>query len=133
MDKVIYNKSKQRPKFINLLKIRMPVTAVASILHRITGLILILILPVIIYGLGLSLQGEDGFDQAILLVESPVGRFLFIFIAVSTFYHLLAGIRFLLIDLDIGQSLPPARWSALFVIIATIVIMLILVTGVTGL
>ena len=47
MDKVINNNTKQRPKFLNLLQIRLPVTAVASILHRITGLILLPVLPVV--------------------------------------------------------------------------------------
>lgn len=133
MEKVISNKNKQRPRFINLLKIRMPVTAVASILHRITGLMLVLMLPIIIYGLGLSLQGKEGFNQVILILKSPAGQFLFFLIIASTFYHLLAGLRFLLIDLDIGQSLTSARRSAQMVILTTIVVMVLLLTGAAGL
>lgn len=133
MDKVTYNKAKQRPKFINLLKISMPVTAVASILHRITGLILFLMLPVIIYGLGLSLQDQQGFTRAIQIMESPTGHFLNIIIMVSVLYHFLAGLRFLLIDLDIGLTLVAARWTAFIVILVTIISMVVLVSGISGL
>ncbi|MEJ2142588.1 MAG: succinate dehydrogenase, cytochrome b556 subunit [Gammaproteobacteria bacterium] len=133
MEKVIYNKAKQRPKFINLLKIRMPITAVVSILHRISGLILFLVLPLIIYGLGLSLQGRDGFEQAILISKSTPVQLLIIFTVVSVIYHLLAGIRFLLIDIDIGLNIVAARWTAIIVILITVISMVLLVIGVTGL
>lgn len=127
---MIFKKTKQRPKFINLLQISMPVTAVSSILHRITGLILCLILPVIIYWLGLSLQSKQGYEQAILLLQSSAGKILIIISLTSVFYHLLAGIRFLLIDLDIAHNLSAARWTARFVISASIIVLALLLTGV---
>lgn len=130
MDKVINNKSRQRPKFLNLLQIRLPVTAIASILHRISGVILIMVLPIVIYGLGLSLQGEEGFAQALLMMESPAAQLLFAVLVTSIFYHLLAGIRFLLLDIDFGNTLVMARWSARIVIIIGAITLVLLIVGV---
>ena len=127
---MIYKKNRQRPKFLNLLQIRLPVTAVASILHRASGVILLMVLPVIIYGLDLSLQGREGFEQVISMIQSPVGQLVFVLISTSIFYHLIAGIRFLLLDVDIGYSLAAARWTARIVITISIIVMLVLITGV---
>jgi succinate dehydrogenase / fumarate reductase cytochrome b subunit len=130
MEKVIKNITKQRPKFLNLLQIRLPITAVASILHRITGVILLLVLPVVIYGLGLSLQDEKGFQEVMMAIKSPAFQFLLVLIATSVFYHFLAGIRFLLLDMDIGHEIVVARWSARIVIIVSTIILILLVAGV---
>lgn len=132
MDKVINNLHKQRPKFLNLLQIRLPVTAIASILHRITGVILLLVLPVVIYGLGLSLQDEEGFQEVMMAIKSPAFQFFLVLIATSVFYHLLAGIRFLLLDLDIGHDIVVARWSARIVIIVSTIILFLLVARVVA-
>ena len=123
---MIKNITKQRPKFLNLLQIRLPITAVASILHRITGVILLLVLPAIIYGLGLSLQDEEGFKEVAMAIKSPALQFLLVLIATSVFYHLLAGIRFLLLDLDIGHDIVVARWTARIVIITSAIILVVL-------
>ena len=120
------NKSTQRPKFLNLLQIRLPVTAVASILHRISGVLLFLILPIVIYGLGMSLQGNEGFHQVKEIIVSPIGQFLIILVAITIFYHLVAGIRFLFLDIDIGHSLPVARWSARLVIVLTMIALVLM-------
>lgn len=126
---MIKNKTKQRPKFLNLLQIRLPATAVASFLHRVTGVILFLILPLVIYGLGLSLKGENGFHEVIMVINSPAYRLLLVLIGVSTLYHLLAGIRFLLLDLDIGHTLVVARWTARFIIILSVIALIVLLVG----
>lgn len=123
---MIKNNTNQRPKFLNLLQIRLPVTAVASILHRVSGAILFLVLPVIIYGLGLSLQGVEGFKQVQQVITLPVCQFLISLVVTLLFYHLLAGMRFLLLDLDVGYNLPIARWSARLVIILSMVLFVLL-------
>lgn len=104
-----------RPKFLNLLLIRMPVGAVASIGHRISGIFLFLSLPLAAFLLDLSLQGQAGFEQAAGLLSSPLLRLVQIVLAWSIFHHALAGLRFLLIDVDVGVLKPTARASALTV------------------
>lgn len=127
---MIYKNNKQRPRFLNLLQIRLPVTAVASILHRVSGVILLMILPVVIYGLDLSLQGREGFEQVLFLINSPYGQLVLVVTGAAIFYHLAAGIRFLLLDVDVGYTLMASRWSARIVIIISIIAAALLATGV---
>jgi len=114
------NHNEHRPKFLNLFKIRMPVTATVSILHRLSGFILFLLLPMIIYGLGLSLKNTGSFQAILDLLNTPIFQMLLSIVSATIFYHLVAGIRFLLLDLNIGQDLKIARASAWIVILMTI-------------
>ncbi len=101
-----------RPKFLNLLHIRLPVGAVASIAHRISGVLLFLSLPFAAYLLELSLKGQAGFEQVRTVLDQGLIKLLTILLAWSICHHLLAGIRFLLLDLDIGLNKPSARRMA---------------------
>lgn len=107
--------SASRPRFLNLLRIRMPVGAIASIAHRLSGILLFLCIPVAAFLLELSLRGPDGFERAAQLLGALPLRLVLLILAWSLAHHLLAGIRFLLIDLEIGVALPAARASALAV------------------
>ncbi|MDH3980644.1 MAG: succinate dehydrogenase, cytochrome b556 subunit [Gammaproteobacteria bacterium] len=100
------------PVYLDLFRIRFPVGAVTSIAHRLAGVLLILALPFLVYLLDLSLQDADGFRQASALLQTDWVKPAFTLIAWSLFHHLLAGIRFLLIDVGIGVMLAQARLSA---------------------
>ena len=103
---------KQRPVFFNLMQIRMPVGALTSITHRVTGIFLAISVPFGIYLLDLSLQGPQSYAQVINLFDKLTFRAAaIVFVWVLT-HHLLAGIRHLLSDIDIGSKLPAARRSA---------------------
>ena len=100
------------PVYLNLLRIRFPVGAVTSIAHRISGLLLLLSLPVLIYLLDLSLQGPSGYEKTLSYLNNcwfEAGLTLVIW---SFMHHLLSGIRFLLIDIEKGVTLRAARSSA---------------------
>lgn len=101
-----------RPRFLNLLTIRLPVGALTSIGHRLSGVLLFLCMPWATFLLDLSLQGADGFAQAVDLLTSPWLRAVELLVAWSLAHHFLAGIRFLLLDLDIGVDKAPARATA---------------------
>lgn len=90
----------------------MPAGAITSIGHRISGVLLFLSLPFLVYLLQRSLQGPDGFAAAVHWVESGWIRAASVLLAWSLLHHLLAGIRFLLIDLGSGVDLPVARRTA---------------------
>lgn len=115
-----------RPKYLNLLKIRLPVTGVASINHRISGLILFLSIPYSLYLLQLSLSSEAGFEEAIASFSSPWFKLALILLLWSFLHHLFAGFRFLLIDQNIGVTLAVARKSAWFVVLAALVTTLVI-------
>lgn len=115
-----------RPKHLNLLKIRLPITGIASINHRISGLILFLAIPVSLYLLQLSLTSEAGYSEMLACFSSPFIKLALILLTWSFVHHLLAGFRFLLIDQNIGVSLTPARKSAQFVVFAAVIVTIII-------
>ncbi len=111
----------KRPIFLDLRRIRFPVTAFTSILHRISGVILFLSIPFLIQLLAMSLANEMAYERAAeLLGEIWVKLFLWVALW-SLLHHLLAGIRFLLLDIDVGVALEQARRSARWVNIAAAV------------
>lgn len=119
------NNNNNRPVFLNLFRIHLPVTAVLSLAHRGTGVLLFLLIPGLIYLLGLSLESPQGYQQVLSLVEQPLWRSVLILITWFLAHHLFAGIRYLLIDIDIGIDTVISRHSSWMVIIAGIVVMLI--------
>ena len=102
-----------RPVFLNLLRIRLPLNALVSIAHRISGVMLVLSIPFIIYALELSLQSETGFAEVQALFKASFTlRLSMMLVCWAWVHHALAGIRYLLIDLDIGVSRASSRLSA---------------------
>jgi succinate dehydrogenase / fumarate reductase cytochrome b subunit len=118
-------KNNNRPVFLNLFRIHLPVTAVLSLAHRGTGVILFLLIPVLIYLLDLSLDGPQGFQQVRSLAQQPLWRSVLILITWFLAHHLFAGIRYLLIDLDIGVEMVASRRGSWLVLTAGVVVMLI--------
>ena len=100
------------PVYLNLFRIHFPVGAVTSIAHRISGVLMFLSFPLLIYLLDISLQGSAGFARAVDYLHTGWLRAASVIIAWSLFHHLFSGIRNLLIDIDCGVSLQQARRSA---------------------
>jgi succinate dehydrogenase / fumarate reductase cytochrome b subunit len=119
--------TENRPRFLNLLQIRMPIGAVASIAHRISGVLLFLILPATVFLLELSVRSPEGFDQARAILQAPLVRLLGLVLAWALLHHLLAGIRFLLLDLEIGIEREQARLSAWLVNLGAPLVVLLIV------
>ncbi len=101
-----------RPVALNLFRIRFPVPAVVSILHRLSGLLLFLGIPVAVYLMELSLVDARGFARVQGLLATPALRLFGLSVAWAFSHHLLAGLRYLLIDLGIGVDRAAARASA---------------------
>ncbi len=120
------NKKDHRPKYLNLLKIRLPITGVASINHRLSGLILFLSIPISLYLFQLSLSGKSGYAEMLAWLSSPLIKLGLILLTWSFVHHLLAGFRFLLIDQNIGISLLAARKSAWFVVFSAVIVTLVI-------
>ena len=100
------------PVYLNLFRMHFPVGAVTSIAHRCSGVILFVALPLTVYLLDLSLRDAAGFEQASMILQQVWARFALALVVWSLFHHLFAGIRFLLIDLEVGVSRQRARLSA---------------------
>lgn len=120
---------KPRPVHLNLMKIRLPIGGIMSIIHRITGVLMFISVPFLIYLLDISLGSETGYADAVSIVHSPIGIFLLFGLMWGLMHHLLAGIRYLLIDIDLGVEKEQARQTALLVTVAGPVLGLLLTWG----
>ncbi len=120
----------QRPLFFDLTRIRLPLTALVSIGHRISGVMLFLSLPLLLYLFGLSLQSEEGFARVGAILSQPLAKLLLIPYAWFLAHHLFAGIRHLLLDMEIGVEKEAARLGSRLVVAAGAVVLLIAMVGV---
>ncbi len=116
----------QRPKNLNLLTIRLPIPALVSILHRISGVILFLFIPLLLWGLNLSLRSPLDFEKVHDFFSTPFTK-LVIWAGLSAFaYHFIAGIRHLLMDGHLGEDLKSGRLTAwVTMILSGLIIVLI--------
>ena len=117
---------KPRPVYLDLLAIRQPLPAIVSILHRISGALLFLLgIPLLLWGVHVSLASPDGFVQLKAVVAQPFAKLVLLALAWSYIHHLLAGLRHLALDLHVGVDLAPARRSAAIVFVVAILLTLL--------
>mgnify|MGYP001826412745 CR=1 FL=1 len=102
----------KRPVFLNLWQIKLPVSGVVSIAHRLSGVVLILSLPVAVHLFERSLSGPQGFAEAAAVLSHPFTQLLLLLLTWSLLHHLFAGVRYLLVDFNLGLTIPAARKSA---------------------
>ena len=113
-----------RPVNLDITTIKFPLAAITSILHRISGIGLFLGVGILLYFLQLSLSSEAGFTRALQLLDRTLIKILMWMILMAVSYHLIAGIKHLLLDIGIGESKEGANIGAtitlvLFAIAAT--------------
>ena len=113
-----------RPKNLNLFTIHFPLPAIVSILHRLSGAFLFLLIPFVLLGLDFSLT-DEGFETLQQWTNSSYVKFIFWLAFIPFIFHLIAGIRHLLSDIHIGDTLKLGRTMALltFIISALLVIL----------
>lgn len=115
-----------RPRFLNLFQIRQPITALVSITHRISGVLLFLSLPFAVGLLHLSLRSAGDYQRVLHWLALPGMKLLGLLLGWAILHHFFAGLRFLLLDLDLGLRLQTARataWSV-FAIVAVFFLLL---------
>jgi len=106
---------KNRPVNLNLAAMSWPVTAISSGLHRITGILLFISVPFVLWALEMSLT-ESGFHELKVILTGFVAKFVIWAILAMLAYHIVAGVRHLLMDSGIGESLEGARLGSYTVI-----------------
>jgi len=116
-----------RPINLQLTKY-LPLPAIASITHRISGVILFVGLGFLLYLLDESLRSAQGLEQARASLAQPIPKLLIFFVLATLIYHFVAGIRHLLLDFEIGDSLEGARLASK--VTFGVSIAMILLTGV---
>lgn len=121
------NINNTRPIYLNLVKIRLPLTGMISLAHRASGVLLFFSIPFLVYLLDLSVTSESGFQHVQQLLNQPFFILLQIVLLWSFVHHFFAGIRFLLIDADIGVEKASSQRGAWLVLFAeTITLFLII-------
>lgn len=121
--------TEKRPVFLNLLKIRLPLPGIVSFLHRISGVLLFLAIPVSLLVLQESLASPAGFAAAGEFLSHPLVIPLVFILLVALSHHLLAGLRFLLLDFEIGLGKEISVQSSRAVLIGAVVLALVLSIG----
>jgi succinate dehydrogenase / fumarate reductase cytochrome b subunit len=118
--------NKNRPVNLDISTISMPVTAVVSILHRITGIILFVGLAFLFYAFDLSLDSQEGFDQVVHTLQTNfLAKFIIWGVVSALMYHLVAGVKHLFMDLGYFEELESGRYAAIAnMVIAAILIVL---------
>jgi len=107
---------KQRPVNIDLTTIKMHPAAHASILHRISGVIMVFAIGILLWVLSLSLSSAEGFAQVQAMLDGVFFKLIILGILAALIYHLLGGLRHLLMDLGHFEELDSGNTTARFII-----------------
>ncbi|MBV1906806.1 MAG: succinate dehydrogenase, cytochrome b556 subunit [Pseudomonadales bacterium] len=102
----------ERPVNIFLLRFAWPFAAIASILHRISGGVLFVGVVFLLYIADLALGSEPGFEEAQVLLATPLGKFILFGLMAALLYHLVAGTKHLLLDFHVADTLEGARLAS---------------------
>ena len=97
--------SSDRPVNLDLTTFRFPITAVASILHRVSGVILFFGSFILMALLDMSLYNEAGFADALALLDNGFVAFIVWGVLAALAYHFAAGVKHLFMDMGYGETL----------------------------
>ncbi|GHD58963.1 succinate dehydrogenase, cytochrome b556 subunit [Jeongeupia chitinilytica] len=118
--------NKTRPKHLALWQIRFPLPAIVSGLHRISGALLVLSIPFILYALEGSLSSAERFAAFKSCIGNPFVKLGLLVVLWGLLHHACAGTRFLLMDIHKGVDLPTARLSAKLVMAVSLVLTVVI-------
>lgn len=111
---------KKRPKHLDLTVIKLPLPGFVSILHRVSGIGLFLMLPVLLWLFQVSVATPESYETFRSVTSNILFKFLLLGLIWAYTHHFCAGIRFLLLDLHVGLELQAARASAKAVLAVSI-------------
>jgi succinate dehydrogenase / fumarate reductase cytochrome b subunit len=101
-----------RPVNLDIGTIRLPITAYASILHRVSGVIMVVASFLLLWALEQSLASPEGFASLGELLANPLVKFVVWGIATALIYHSLAGVKHLIMDFGIGETMEGGTLGA---------------------
>ncbi|MDO8693084.1 MAG: succinate dehydrogenase, cytochrome b556 subunit, partial [Sheuella sp.] len=110
-----------RPQFrnispVDLMNYRLPMAGKVSILHRVSGALLFLCLPILIAMFAMSFVSESGFNAMSVVIGHPIVKLILLVLIWGYLHHFCAGIRYLVLDLHIGMDKESAAKSASMVL-----------------
>lgn len=113
---------KERPVYLSLTQFKFPITAIASIVHRITGVLLFVGIAYLLWLLDLALGSEAGFAEARSVLSNPLPKLVLIGVLGLLVYHLVAGVKHMIMDFHIGDSFEAASAASWVVFALSIVL-----------
>lgn len=116
---------RDRPISPHLQIYRLPLNAVLSISHRLTGLVLMLGAVLVVIMLMAAASGSTAYQSVYVVVSHWSGQVLMFAFTLALYYHLCAGIRHLVWDAGYGYSLPAARRGSHAVLAGTVVLAIV--------
>lgn len=122
--------NRDRPKNLDLRTIRLPLNALVSILHRLSGCILFLLIPILLFLLYQTLSSENNFERLKLFLGIPYLKVVYFLLLWPFFHHFYAGIRHLAMDIHFATSLVKAIYTGKVVLVlgffSTMIVMMLL-------
>ena len=122
-------KNDNRPNNVgitDLLAFRWPLAALTSISHRIAGVVLFAGIAFALYALQTSLSSEESFNNLKALISSsPIGMIITIGLLAALAFHFVAGIKHLLLDLGVGETLEGGAFAAKLVLLFSAILILL--------
>lgn len=116
---------KNRPVNLDISTIKLPITAYVSILHRVSGVALFAGVAILLWMLDTSLSSVNGFTELQATLTSPLSQFIIWLTLAGLVYHMVAGIRHLIMDAGIGEDLEGGQSGAKIAIAAIAVLILL--------
>jgi len=115
----------KRPVNLDIGTMRLPITAIVSILHRISGVILLFAAGILLWMLDSSLSSAEGFAEIEEMMASTVCQVIVWLILAALAYHTVAGIRHLFMDCGVGESLEGGQTGAKIILVCTAVLIVL--------
>ncbi|MGC2167412.1 MAG: succinate dehydrogenase, cytochrome b556 subunit [Gallionella sp.] len=117
--------NKRRPKHLALHLIKLPLPGIVSIFHRVSGLLLFLALPLLLFLLQNSLRSIETFSELSVFLSNPFVKICLLGLMWAFLHHFCAGLRYLAIDLHYVRNLAQARGSSIIVVVVSLVMTII--------
>mgnify|MGYP002000415662 FL=1 len=111
----------ERPVYLSLTQFAWPFTAIASITHRVTGVLLVLGVGFLLWLAAMALESSAGFAAAAATLAQPWAKPVLLATLAALFYHLFAGIKHIFMDFHIGDSFAAAKASSVVVFVLTFI------------
>jgi len=113
---------KQRPVNLDLQTVSFPLTAIVSILHRVSGVIMFFATGILMWLLAESLSSPMGFANVLDLMDSFLAKFIFWGILTALAYHLVVGVRHIIMDMGYGEEFETATTSAQVTVLMSVIL-----------
>ncbi len=112
----------KRPVNLDLTTVKFPLTAITSIIHRLSGVVLFICIPLLLGYLSCSLASADSFSAVMSSLQTTWGRLISWIVVMAILYHLVAGIRHLFMDVGLGETKGSSKVTAIIMLVVFVIL-----------